>query len=324
MRALMACCIWVLLPAICPILAVAQAPLVIAYPGDVMTSVRGINDRGTVAGYYISSPGYTHQCPDPSKPCPDGYPHLFIYSNGKFKGIQKPLPEDIDTVDVVGINNNDQVLVLQNHIGYFLYDIARDSYSRIGPIGRNISGTNIHSFSIGEIKGLNDKGEIVFTYNDSGIAYGVPALGAPGSKVVPTEARDFTGVPGCRENFPATPAAINNNDQIVGSCHLGKAFLYSGGNAQLFTAPDAAVTKPVAINNKGTVIGVYQAGRKLPDGRVLPEPTLRVFLFNGTTAETVDSLPDQLRRFQPQVWGGNNKGRVVINNFIVTLPGYDR
>lgn len=157
------------------------------------TVATGINDSGTIVGYYwaLNSNGI------------GGTFSGFIYSNGTFQTINVP---GGGGSEAMGINNADQI-VLNSGLGGFLYtdgvftpiQVPGASYTSVtainnlGQIAGGFGGSKDYLFvdtggvfttfgglsGTGDLSGINDQGEIVGSYNPFGTTSVLGFLGTP-------------------------------------------------------------------------------------------------------------------------------------------------
>jgi RHS repeat-associated protein len=235
---------------------------------DAGTAVTGVNDSNVVVGSYLDSTLNTL--------------HGFMYQNGTLTRIDGPL-SNANTV-ALAINNSGQILIGQGQgqatnnfpTAYFIYSGGvSGTYTPIGLKGV-ITATGA-DFSFASLSGLNDNGEVVGLTNGGNGAYGMPALGNPGTTTPPASRGKYT-----QFNCPAdtgyisTTGAINNQDQVTGSCSGGNVqgvgsvnsgFVFNGSSASTFYYPavDSPYNPPsyntggIGISNSGIVAGFYQS-----------------------------------------------------------------
>jgi uncharacterized membrane protein len=158
------------------------------------TVATGINDSGTIVGYYwaLNSNGI------------GGTFSGFIYSNGTFQTINVPGANDSAAT---GINNAGQI-VLNGGLGAFLYtngvftpiqvpgafQTSVTAINNVGQIGGMFSGSSKDFLFVdtggvfttfeglsgaGNFRGINDQGEIVGSYNPLGTTSVLGFLGTP-------------------------------------------------------------------------------------------------------------------------------------------------
>ncbi len=212
-----------------------------------------------------------------------------------------------------------------------MYDIAKDTFTPIGMSGHLATPKGIRTIRIQNIKGLNDKGEILGTGNGN-LVIGVPALGTPDSLIAPTQFGEFRAVPRCTGGIEVT--GINAQDQISGLCHLNRrtaagsvitGFILHDGAFQSLEEPGAIVTWATGINNSGVNSGFYQ-----------PQKTdlSRSFVYDGSkftevpvTFSANGNLPGVIRAYgindRDQVvgWVQGTAGMGNIFGFIATPSG---
>ncbi len=227
------------------------------------THLTGINDKGIVIGY-------CEEKMDASTNIVQTFGFAFFYSirSKKFTELGPPVCNaNVDEVRPLAINNRNQILLFRNHTTqphtyYYLYDINQGTFTPIGMRGQLVTDKGIKTINFGNLKGLNDKDEILAS-SGGGRIFGTPALGSPGSLTPPTTLGEFTSVP----NYPGGSrevTAINAQDQISGYCILNRprpfwtAFVYQGGTFQSIVEPASKGTYATAINDNGVIVGHYQ------------------------------------------------------------------
>jgi hypothetical protein len=235
-------------------------------------SLAGINDHGMIIGSFTAYD--LKDVPQPAGVCIllavgqdcGAVAHAFIYAQGKFTMVKTPNGVPLG---LVAINNHDQILLTGGPDKWFIYDIAKKEFRPIGMTGRLPSDASVRPFRIRNLKGLNDKGEILAVAGGGRFVFGTPALGAPGSLTPPTELGEFTLLPNC-PGGRAEATGLNAQDQVSGTCYLNKpnadqawftGFVYHDGAFQTFSRPLARTTYATAINNNGVVTGYYQLQR---------------------------------------------------------------
>jgi hypothetical protein len=280
----------------------------VAFPG-YRSSIRGINDSGTMMGYFDGV---------------DGMLHAFVYINKKYRELEPPVSNG-STLTLLALNNRNQILLSQPYAGFFIYDIARTTFFRVGQDALIAPGPGSATQEVvmDEVTGLNDKDEIVFRAGMQ-IGYGTPALSVGGSLSPPTDVHKFTAIPGCGEPLPGEPIAINNNDEIVGWCRRAGVFLYSAGATHFIAIPDAALPIPIAISSSGTVVGNYQPARRLANGVMAPSGGHQLFVYRDSALSTPHLLPAAWSRFDILGRGFNDRNQIVFDGpgggYVMTLP----
>jgi hypothetical protein len=289
----------------------------IVYPRAVITKITGINDRGTIIGSYTladlpAAPRGLACVPTTHSNCITELTDAFIYADKNYSRLRGPEGAGLQ---LVAINNQDQVLLRDSHgkgNGWFLYDIAKDTFTPIGLSGQLSTAKGVKTIHLRNITGLNDKGEIL-AIADAGHVFGRPVLGVPGSVTPPAESGQFTLIPNCQGGNKDING-INARGQVVGSCHHGyksagmvvfaTAYSYRDGVFQSIVEPDAIVTTATAINNGGVIAGFYQ-----------PQKTFfsRSFIYDGAKFTEIPvkfnptgNIPATIRAS-----GINNHGQVV-------------
>jgi probable HAF family extracellular repeat protein len=258
----------------------------------------GINDGGTVVGYYYDASGNAHG---------------FSESGGSYVNLDYPgvnfqtFPE--------AINKEGQIVGWYNDVSLdhgFLY--SNGSFTALN----DPSGGNTWA------RGINDQGHIVGYFqsgapNGSSIYHGfVYENGIYTTLDDPLAPTTNLGNGG---NANGTVAlGINNHDQIVGyyydSNHQANGFLYSNGKYTTLDDPlGVNGTFAAGINDKGQIVGWYQDQLNSTHG----------FVYSGGTYTTVE---DPLGG--GYALGINNKGQIVgyyggadrlVHGFVATPAG---
>jgi probable HAF family extracellular repeat protein len=246
----------------------------IAYPGATQTYAQGINDSGTIAGYYTDDTGTSHG---------------FLWRGGTFKPVT--ISGSTDTW-VTGINNSD------DFCGYIHLSSGQT-------MGFTQIGTTVTEFAASSkaratfASGINESG-VVAGYDVTGsLATGVDSgFIASGGTVTPVtvSGQTSTWVEGLNGNEdvvgfaganldPATPVeafayvastktttpvnmpgmvqtrfyAINASNEIVGygldSSSVSHSFTYESGVFTDFTIPGYTVAIPEGISDRGVIVG---------------------------------------------------------------------
>ncbi|HEY1526537.1 MAG TPA: DUF3887 domain-containing protein [Candidatus Angelobacter sp.] len=290
------------------------------YSGAQSTHLTGINDSGVVLGYYIS------YFPQDTIHATANYP--FVVSKGQFTVLHGPIFDPISDLgsyvntDPLAINNKGQILLSRSQwnfgegsarsITYYLYDLNNKTFQAVGLNFRSTVSTG-KKFFAGYLGGINDRGEVFGRLLSIGIDetfpfYGAPALGPAGSRVPPSAAGSFQRMPECPGGSGLLPAAINDQDQIVGVCSEPtepgpSGFIYQGGKITLYRYPEALTTFFTGISNSGKVSGYCQLNQGL---------NWQAFLFDGSQflpvvppGSTGPALTGSM------AWGVNSNGQVV-------------
>ena len=259
--------------------------------------ITAMNNSGAMIGYFDGV---------------DGLQHAFFYLDKEFREITPPV-NDGSSIVLHALNNKNRILFTQDGVS-FIYDVAQTTFFPIGGAAL-IAGQQPQLME--NIVGLNDQGEILFrTFPGRQIAYGLPALGVSGSLRPPAEAHAATTIPMCSktEALPAEPIAINNSDEIIGSCKQAGAFLYSGGTMHFIAPPDSIFVVPVAINNRGIVVGYSQFRT---GGR-------RVFIYRDGKISMPQMVPASYGLTEGVVNGINDQNQVVLfvrgGAYVTALP----
>jgi hypothetical protein len=293
------------------------------YPGASETLAFGINDAGTIVGYYKASGVY----------------HGFSLNSGTYTSLNYP---GASYTTATGINNAGTIVGSYKANGvnsaYSLsgatftsiaYPGAPETYiignaiNNAGTIvggyyttppdmdnGFSLSGTTYTSFSYGALRtwanSINDAGTIVGAYYDaSGVTQGYSLSGTT-----------FTLI-----NYPGASSTeaigINNAGTIVGlykdANGVYRGFFLSNGTYATLNYPGASSTGAAGINNVDTIVGVYWDTKGVQHG----------FLANP-----VPDLPPEVNppegtlgtQFNITGFGfGTKKSKVLVNNTAVKV-----
>jgi probable HAF family extracellular repeat protein len=192
-------------------------------PGDVFTFAEAINDRGEVAGGYLIDLEQGGS---------------FIYENGALTTLNLNIPGHPTSTSFNGINDSGEVVgnAQYIHIGPpqgFLYD--NGTITMLDPPGAT------SSFAAA----INDRGEVVGTYDDSSGDHGFIY-----------DNGTFTTL-----DAPYDPVQINDRGEVAGnyfdSSDTEHGFVYDDGTYTTLNVPGATSTSVSAINDRGEVTGFY-------------------------------------------------------------------
>ncbi|HEV2268255.1 MAG TPA: hypothetical protein VGR92_02255 [Steroidobacteraceae bacterium] len=241
-----------------------------------------------------------------------GVGRVLIYRHGAKTELDPPGMRPASDVVAIAINNHDEILLschntATGRLDFFLYDLDRNSFRLIGKLGRLVSNAAFKDFRITGLIALNDNDEVLAGFtghvrsNDfsgvriaSGVAYGEPAMSAPGSLEPPAGLGEFTQVPKppCLGNPSYT--AMNDRHQITGVCVLAAnrskphitSFIETDGAVVEVAAPGSMNTRVTAINNSGVVVGFFQPVKTMDN---------RAFRFDGKAYTTLLWSPKPAR-----------------------------
>lgn len=196
--------------------------------GVAGTVAKGINDRGQVAGFYVQSGSNIHG---------------FVWDGGTFTQIDAP---DADITYLHGINNRGQV------VGHSRKDIFALAHGFLWANGQftslDIPGVLIVGQGT-ETMGLNDRGQVVGSFQSGGIDRGFLIDGRRVTQI-------DIGPMGSRAT------GINNRGQIVGSFRnaalVERGFLrHADGSFTTIEAPSVSRMAAIGINDGGDVVGLF-------------------------------------------------------------------
>jgi probable HAF family extracellular repeat protein len=192
------------------------------------TVAKGINDRGAVAGFYVINGDSIHG---------------FVWDRGEFTQVDAP---NANITYLHGINNRGQV------VGHSREDIHALAHGFLWAEGRFTSLDIPGVLIVGqraETMGLNDRGQVVGTFQSGGVDRGFLING-----------RDVTQIDIGAMGSMAT--GINNHGQIVGSYRdaglVERGFLRQADGS--FTTIDAARVTSIAaigINDGSDVVVLF-------------------------------------------------------------------
>lgn len=254
-------------------------------PGHSIVLV-GVNDSGVVLGYvvnFFSSSAYDSVF--------GSAPQTFVYQHGQFTLLTGAI---FDSVDIrrgsivrtypIAINNRGTILVsrqtsvvtnyahrgtLVEHAVYYLYSLATHQFRPVGssvavksPAGSKNVALQIVGFNDrDEILGRNDAFRVAYDYS---FFFGEPAIGPVGSTTPPVTSVSLQPLPPCpNDETMQANAAINDRDQIVGTC-LGDSsahdlpFVYDHGAFKFYSLAGTGYVFPSAITNSGRIVGRYE------------------------------------------------------------------
>jgi probable HAF family extracellular repeat protein len=196
-------------------------------PGHVSSEAVDVNEAGTVAGTSTAA---------------DGTRHAFVWQYGRMV--------DLGTLGgesswAIGINEKGQVLGLSEPPGRpphrFLWqggtmtDLGREDFYE-------------------STTGLNDRGDVVGTFNVPPYAYPCSCVGGRLRDGVVTELRSTDG-----QRVLSDAAAINDHGQVLGHWWSASGWQpvvwRSGTITEMSTLPGAYSTRGLSINNSGAVLG---------------------------------------------------------------------
>lgn len=265
--------------------------------GGPQTSAFGINNKGEVTGYSVTSAGQEH---------------AFIYSNGEMTdlgtfGPLSPLSHYTGSTGY-GINNGGQVAGYSVTPTSFVEHAFLYSNGQMMDLG-TLGGAYSQGIAIndrGQVTGWSDTstgGRDAFLYTHGqlidlgpGAGYGINNRG----QVTGSDGQNaFLYSGGQMINLgPGAGTAINNRGQVIGGTTSDEVFLY--GNGQMI---DLGIDgDALAINDKGQIVGYFFN---------TPFPA---FLYSNGEAVNLNSLIDPalgIKLFQAT--GINDSGEIVAN-----------
>jgi uncharacterized membrane protein len=255
------------------------------YPGAQNTLAYGINDSGSITGYYFGNAGDTG----------------FTYINGTWT------PYNVASsysTDLYGINNSATLAG-----GYNSQDMTVDQ-GFIIPSGSPPQNLAPSCSTQSEDYGINNPGDVV----GSDISEACVATGYIPGYVFNAQTQSYISFD-C-PNANAYPRGINDNGEIVGWCETS-SFIYTGFMTSLtcLTSPTCALTTigpspdysnfAYVINNAGLVVGVTEN----------PQGTFQGFLLDNGVYQLLD-YPGAVNTYAA---GINNEDQIV--GWFETTPG---
>jgi probable HAF family extracellular repeat protein len=195
--------------------------------GVLGTVAKGINDRGEVAGFYVQSGSNIHG---------------FVWDRGTFTQIDVP---GAGITYLHGINSRGQVV---GHSRQDTFALAKGFLWADGKFtSLDIPGVLLVGRGT-ETMGLNDRGQVVGTFQSGGIDHGF-LIGDRGLTQIDI------GPMGTRAT------GINNNGHIVGSFRdaalVERGFLRRDGPFTTIEAPLVTRIAAVGINDRSNVVGLF-------------------------------------------------------------------
>lgn len=209
------------------------------------TIAMGNNERGQVSGAYRSQ----------------GLFHGFVWDGGRFT-TDITSPGDDETFLHV-INNRGQV------VGHSRRDVFAPARAFLWSNGRftflDLPGVLVVGRNR-ESMGLNDRGDVVGTFQSQGVNHGFLFSGGALTQI---------DVPGARSTYAS---GVNNSGEVVGTYidmfDVEKAYVrYADGTFTQIDAPNAAGIAAVRINDRSDIVGMFNdAGGKF-SGFVWNQPS---------------------------------------------------
>ncbi len=251
----------------------------IEFPGAHLTTVRGINNHGDLAGSYRIDPPWRH---------------AMIYQNGAFSAFLPNAQPGWGYSEAFKINDRGDVAGFWSDNGYrgFLY--RKGLFIDI--VYPNASNTNIY--------GMNNSGSVVGSWDRYD----------PDGNLL--EVHGFIWKNGAFTdfNFPTSGDTmvygINNRDDVVGVYDAaitdpgGHGFVFTKGKfiSFDFPGPDVTFTQANDISDNGVIIGTY----------LLADGSQHGMLVEGAKFSTLDYPGGQFT----SLWGINSAGQIVGTTMI--------
>ncbi len=213
----------ILLPLLMLVLTVAAAAqTVINYPGAIATHLKGINNAGTMVGFYWNS---------------DGSEHSFIYDGQTYTPI---VHQGSIWIEAGGINQDGDV------VGF--YGIAADNliHGFLLTVGGKWTDLNIPGRFNVMPEGVNSNHTVIGCMHNPGTMHGWTMQN--GALVSKSSAYEMYN-------------GINDSGAIVGWKYYAPntvvGFILTGSGETEFSHPNASDTEPWGINDYGDVVGRY-------------------------------------------------------------------
>jgi len=236
----------------------------VASPGDpAFTQLLGINNSGTIAGYFgdgmvVPNNGFTLTLPNNFTP--------------------ENFPGSVQT-QVIGINSNGDTA------GFYV-DAMGNTHGFIKVTNTFSTVDDPASPTFNQLLGLNDMGEAAGYYqlaDGSQFAYTVALSG-------PTFTSLASFLPAGTTISQATD--VNNAGEVSG--FFGSSgFLLNGPMLNVLNFPGAVSTQALGLNNKGQVVGDYVDAGGVMHGFVYNGSTFQSFDVPGSTSTTINGINDK-------------------------------
>lgn len=233
----------------------------VSSPGDpAFTQLLGINNSGTIAGYYgdgtvVPNNGFTLTLPNSFSP--------------------ENFPGAVQT-QVVGINS-------AGDTAGFYVDAGGNTHGfmKIGSVFTTVDNPASPTFN--QLLGLNGSGEAAGYYQLSGgdqFAYTVVG-------------NTFTSLaPFLPAGTTISQATDVNNAGEVSGFYGSSGFLLNGGILTTLNFPGATSTQALGLNNAGDVVGDYVDSGGVMHGFVFDGVSFKSFDAPGSTATTINGIND--------------------------------
>jgi hypothetical protein len=249
----------------------------LSYPGAANTWAAGINDSGTIVGYY----GDTSNL------------HGFSLSNGVYTSID--YPGALQTV-AYGINNAGII------VGYYLGADGMDHGFSLNGTTYSAINANLPGTYATAAFGINNAGMIVGQYNES-------------SFILSNGVYTAINVPPGRSSVITDALGVNDAGTVIGTYSNGGrnyGFTLSGNTYTTLNYPGSPWTDGNGINNAGTVVGDYTDGSPGTHGFILEGGTYTSLPYPGEAA----IIPLGINNANAVVGWGNSLDNEDLNSGI--------
>ena len=268
----------------------------------------GINDAGTIAGYFGSG-----AAGHPNK----GYTLAPPYGQGNYTN--ENFPGSVQT-QVTGLNGTGTTVGFWSNSNNGPPNDANFGFTDVGGVFTNVNNphTPVAPLTFNQLLGVNNGNTAVGFYTDAnganhGYTYSI------GSKTFSADINDPNGV-------STTTAAINNAGLLVGfdtdAGGVTHGFVDIGGNFTDVNAPGATSTSLLGVNNNGLAVGFDMVGTSM-DG-ILYNINTGTFTTlddpNGVGTTTLNGVNDLGQIVGFYVDGNGNTDGLLANPVTSTVP----
>jgi hypothetical protein len=233
----------------------------VASPQDpTFTQLLGINDHGTIAGYYGS--GATPA--NPNRGFTLRLPNTFTSEN---------FPNSAQT-QVIAIDN-------RGDTGGFEVDQAGTTHGFLKRLHGSFQTIDLPGTTFNQLLGLDNQGRAAGYFQDANGVNHAWTRDAHGSFVVPPIA-----------NSQAT--GINDQGVLVGftqpTATSSSGFILRDNHVQLLNFPGSVFTQALGENDRGQVVGLYNDAAGTPHGFIFQRGAFRTVDVPGATSTVVNGL----------------------------------
>ena len=285
---------------IIPVARPSAAGFTIDYPGAIVTWPLGVNNSGTVVGYYADNAGI----------------HGFVFqgagATGRFTSVD--VPGSIQT-ELHGINNRGVTVgVYWDSAGNQHGFMHRGRDFTKGYTTINVSFADCCTSALG----INTRGDIVGTYWASNGLHGFVHRGKNFTKGYTTV--DVAGA------YETTPSGINASGEIVGKYHDATYQLHGFAvirgvmttldvSSATVPAPLPGTTEASGINRSGAIVGDYLDTAYTFDGFVSQRTSFAPFTYNNAMVTFPKGISDK-----GEIVGIEYDGGTTFHGFAMGAP----